>query len=93
MRAPTIILLALLAAAGSWVFFNGIPLRGIPSSPQPRAQLGREPQTNIAARTLPSSSIDPRRIPNIRVATFNLQQFGPTKSSKPHVMDMIIATR
>lgn len=89
MRTPTIILLALLAAAGSWVFFNGLPLRGIPSPQHPRTQFGREPQTAVTARTLPSSSIDPRRNPSIRVATFNLQQFGPTKSSKPHVMDML----
>ncbi len=89
MRAPTIILLALLAAAGSWVFFNGVPLRGIPSPPHARTRLGREPQSTIAALTMPNSSIDPRRIPSIRVATFNLQQFGRTKSSKPHVMEML----
>ena len=89
MRAPTIILLALFAAAGSWVFFNGVPMRGVPSLLDRRTQLGREPQTTAAARMLRDSVIDSRRMPSIRVATFNLQQLGPTKSSKPQVMDML----
>ena len=89
MRAPTMILLALLAAAGSWFFFNGVALRGIPSPPYSRTQLGNAPRNTVTARTLPNVASVPGRNPTIRLATFNLQQFGPTKSSKPHVMDML----
>ncbi len=83
MRAPTIILLALLAAAGSWVFFNGFPLQSVSSNQTGQMRPG------MGSRSLTTSATDPRRKPSIRVATFNLEQFGPTKRAKPHVMDML----
>lgn len=91
VKTPTVIMLALLAAAGSWVFFNGIPLQGIPSPTRPVSGFDNANPRMIVARPRPPSfaGLDRSRLSGLRIASFNLEQFGVTKASKPHVMDML----
>ncbi len=91
MKVPTLALLALVAAAGSYVFFKGVPRTTLHSAARPVVHFdGASPGP---AAAMPRASglhdVTTRRQRTVRVASFNLEQFGITKASKPHVMDML----
>ena len=89
MKSPTIILLALLAAAGSWVFFNGVPRAAVPATTHSLDPGTPIPPALVSQHTSPDNRMGRARSRGIRIASFNLEQFGVTKASKPHVMDML----
>ena len=84
MRRPVVVLLTLLAAAGSWVFFRDFPVDSL--GPH-LAGLNKAPiqSSSLSVAGAPV----PRMGETIHVASFNLQVFGRTKTSKPRVMDSL----
>ena len=91
MKFPTLVLLALVAAAGSFVFFKGVPISVLSSQDGSPVSFDGVAQRTIAARPKPGvfDAMGVERRGTIRIGTFNLDQFGVTKASKPHVMDML----
>jgi deoxyribonuclease-1-like protein len=84
VRKLAIFALAVLAAAGSWYFFQHYRVDGLDdftirpreAVTQPSGVPGGGPPVRRAGET-------------IRVATFNIQVFGTSKVNKPHVMDIL----
>ena len=89
MGRPSLVLLILLAAVGSWFFFNGVPsdkaVGGGQSARRFRQSGGaqQDPQDRDSLVT----SWRPDDV--IRVATFNLDQFGLRKSHREDVVAVI----
>lgn len=75
---------AALGAAGVWFFLNQFHIDGLDSvRVRPR---NASNSTDVVLKDAPPVT---RSGDTIRVATFNIQVLGTTKSSKPHVMDIL----
>lgn len=92
MRKPAVLLLAVIAVAGSWFFFQKFQIVGInqlqvvPRDGSAIFPAGDgNPRTSTASANLPVK----RQGDRIRVASFNIQVFGRSKLAKPHVMDIL----
>ena len=85
MRRFTFLIIAAAVGYGAWQFFQHYEVEGIdairiiPRNAQ--VQTSRKPGSNtpLVARTDET----------VRIATFNIQVFGRSKSNKAHVMDML----
>lgn len=64
--------------AGAWLFFQNFELDGLSG-------------LKVVPRSKSSSTLDPTRgdRESIRIATFNIKTFGPSKASKPHIMEKL----
>ncbi len=84
MGRPVVLLLTLIAAAGSFLFFHDFPREGASQTQisQPRALGTNWPVPSVGT---------PLKRPGetLHVASFNIQVFGPTKAGKAHVMDTL----
>ena len=83
MRKLGTMLFGLLAAAVGWFFFQNFDIRGLDD-------LELIPRNGGAAGTGAADSLSavPARTKDaVRIASFNIQVFGTSKLSKPHVMD------
>lgn len=80
-------------AGGGWSVFNGVTpadlqkvvaevASGAPSAVSPLPSLPEDSAPPLAPRTRTDG-------PSIRIATFNIKDFGDSKAKKPHVMDAI----
>jgi len=79
VQRPIVYLLMLVAAAGSWLFFDDFKLPLPSQSPSP----------SIAGPSLPAPPASPRGEGVIRIASFNIQAFGQSKTSQPELMELI----
>ena len=84
MRGPIVLLLTLVAAIGGWMFFQDLPVNGL------GRRQGSDPSEPDTRSTLVATGAPLKRPgDSIHIASFNIQMFGRTKASKPHVMDML----
>jgi endonuclease/exonuclease/phosphatase family metal-dependent hydrolase len=84
MGRPVVLVLTLVAAAGSFLFFHDFPKEG--------ANQTQIAQARALGTSWPVPSVGtPLKRPGetIHVASFNIQVFGPTKAGKAHVMDTL----
>ncbi|MCA9266653.1 MAG: endonuclease/exonuclease/phosphatase family protein [Planctomycetales bacterium] len=82
MNRSAVALLAILAGLGSWYFFSHVPLGNMPQS-----------GWKVPGAAVPDPSVTPAPPPGpgstIRIATFNLGVYGPTKMSRPVTMEYL----
>jgi endonuclease/exonuclease/phosphatase family metal-dependent hydrolase len=79
-------LFGLIAATIGWVFYQNFDIRGWENfQVVPRDPAAVEGGTAGSLTSLPPA----RSKGTIRVASFNIQVFGTSKSNKPHVMDIL----
>ncbi len=84
MRGPIVLLLTLVAAIGGWMFFQELPVGGL------GRRQGSDASESDKRSTLAATGAPLKRPgDSIHLASFNIQMFGRTKASKPHVMDML----
>lgn len=80
MGRPTVVLLVLLAAVGSWFFFNELPLDGgLTGKPSGGLRFFAAPQQ-------PGKPPLASHRPVLRVATFNIDHFDQAKSQSPDIL-------
>ena len=84
MRRPTVLLLTVLAALGSWFFVRDLPRPGQSAESPWQSPYMEQPVSHVQPGVVAR-----RPGETIRVATFNLQVFGATKADKPHVMEVL----
>jgi endonuclease/exonuclease/phosphatase family metal-dependent hydrolase len=86
MNRSVVVILAAIAAAGSWYFFNQIPV-----DPQ-----GNGPFPTGTSSPVPTPTAQPNVRPGlgqtIRIATFNLGMYGPAKMSDAAAMEILART-
>ncbi len=75
------IVVALLVTVGGWLFFRHYEIVGL-------EQISVLPRGAVTT-TGSLASPPPRQTDTIRIASFNIQVFGESKLSKPHVMDIL----
>ncbi|WP_233200303.1 endonuclease/exonuclease/phosphatase family protein [Blastopirellula marina] len=88
MKRTSAMLLAIIAGAGAWFFFQNYQIAGLDNL----VVVPRNADTTTAVSTTESSLTVPtmaRKQDTIRVASFNIQVFGEAKSSKPEVMSRL----
>lgn len=82
MRRFPLLVAAAAAAAALWLFAKNFDIEGLDNV-----------RVAPKARTTPTAIDNPiavaRTGETIRIASFNIQVFGTTKSNKPHVMDIL----
>jgi endonuclease/exonuclease/phosphatase family metal-dependent hydrolase len=79
-------LFGLIASAVGWVFFQNFDIKGLDDfKVVPRNSSTAGGGQDATLTSLPEA----RTTGTIRVASFNIQVFGTSKSAKPHVMDIL----
>jgi len=88
VRRVSTLILALLAGAGAWFFFQNYRVIGLDNIVLvPRDGTAFSPNTPDPSNLVNTDApIAERSIDSIKVASFNIQVFGDSKASKPHVM-------
>jgi hypothetical protein len=99
MRKPVPILIVILVAAVSWIFFKNFRLAGwnelrvVPRHGAANGMRAAGDSTTAKAaansKTHAGAATSPDKIPRIRIASFNVQSLDTTKSRKPHVLDLL----
>ena len=91
MRKKFLLLVAAVSTFGGWFLFDKYEIKGLDqlelvrrSKPAPSTPTMRQPVS-----TAPTEAPAPARGESIRIATFNIQVFGTSKLSKPHVMEYL----
>ena len=81
-RLPILVVVAAVVYAGLWLFTKNYAIEGLRN-----VRVAPRPSTTPTAidNPLPVE----RAGETIRIASFNIQVFGTTKSNKPHVMDVL----
>jgi endonuclease/exonuclease/phosphatase family metal-dependent hydrolase len=86
VRKSATFLFGLIAAAIGWVFFQNFEFKGLEDfEVVPRAPGEGELAEGGGLASLPPA----KQTGTIRIASFNIQVFGTSKSSKPMVMDIL----
>ncbi|GAA4430143.1 endonuclease/exonuclease/phosphatase family protein [Bremerella cremea] len=90
MRRTSALLLAVIAGAGAWFFFQNYRIEGFDN-------LVVVPRGAAPAATTPTSTNNPTAVPamarkqdTIRIASFNIQVFGTAKLQKPEVASRLV---
>ena len=85
MRKSAVLLLAVIAVAGCWFFFQKFEVQGLEGVHiVPRtAQKGNKSHSTSTAPPVTRAG------ETIRIASFNIQVFGTSKANKPHVMEKL----
>lgn len=81
MNRPVVVVLAALAAIGSWYFFSQLPVDSRSAGPFPTGTATPVPGSDVPA--LPGLG------QTIRIATFNLGVYGPAKVSDAAAMEVL----
>jgi len=101
MRKPIVFVLAAAAAVGAWFFFQNFDIRGLDDVRiVQRKPDGKVPDSGWSKTTGRQDGMEPPIVVEkgppverggdaIRIASFNIQVFGKSKSNKPHVMDVL----
>ncbi len=84
MHRPTVLLLTVLAALGSWFF-----VRDLPQSPGPGVSQWSNPYVEQPVSYTPPGTVRRRPGETIHVASFNVQVFGNAKVEKARVMEVL----
>ena len=84
MRSVAILVLAALVAAGGWFVSQNYEVKGLDG-----VRIAPKQGPSGSNSTLSSGPPVTRASESIRVASFNIQTFGNSKSQKPHVMDYL----
>ena len=79
VQKPAILIITLLSVAGCWFFFQNYEIEGLN-----RIRLTQ--RNGEAGWSGPAVS---RRDDRLRIASFNIQVFGPTKLGKQHVLETL----
>ena len=86
MKKSATFLFGLIAAAVGWVFFQNFDIKGL----EDFKVVSRNPQESEPGNGGSLSSLPPaQQTGTIRIASFNIQVFGTSKSGKPMVMDVL----
>ncbi len=87
MRKAASFVLMLVVAAGGWLVSQGYQIEGLDSitlRPPSEAEQPAGPAGQLTSAPLVARDGD-----TIRIASFNIQVFGQSKASKPHVMEIL----
>ena len=87
MGRPSLVLLIILAAVGSWFFFNEVSQNGQTASPWPGGETGLTARSGLAPGPALIASRRPAGV--IRVASFNLDHFNREKANREDVVAVI----
>jgi len=84
VRKPIVFLLAVLAVGGCFLFFRYFSIEGLDKL----LLVSRDDDKNDPGENVDLPPVA-RSGETIRIATFNIQVFGDSKSNKPHVMEYL----
>lgn len=92
MNKPSMLILAVIAAAGTWFFFQNYRIDGLDKLTIVARDATKKPGKNPdkpGSTTVPPAPKVNRSGESIRIASFNIQVFGQSKAAKPQVMSRL----